>query len=58
MSVTWKDLTDDDWKLIADIIIKNKNQKARYEAYANSSVGSKFPMSKTMFLKGYEKPLR
>ncbi len=58
MSITWKDLADDDWKLIADIIIENKNKKARYDAYANSSVGAKFPMNKTTFLEGYEKPLR
>ena len=58
MSITWKDLTDDDWKVIADVILENKNKKARYDAYANSLVGAKFPMDKTTFLNGFEKPLR
>ncbi|MAD94766.1 MAG: hypothetical protein CML33_04630 [Rhodobacteraceae bacterium] len=58
MSITWKDLTDDDWKLIANIIVENKNKTARYEAYASSSVGAKFPLSKTIFLALFEKPLR
>lgn len=58
MSITWKDLTDDDWTLIANIIVENKNKTARYEAYTRSSVGAKFPMGKTIFIEGYEKPLR
>lgn len=58
MPITWKELTDDDWKLIANIILENKNKTARYEAYARSSLGAKFPMSKNIFIEGYEKPLR
>ena len=58
MSITWKDLTDDDWKVIADVILENKNKKARYDAYAKSSVGAKLPMPKIRFLQAYEKPVR
>lgn len=43
MSTTWKDLTDSDWKLIADIIVTHKNKTERFEAYTRSSVGKNFP---------------